>query len=233
MPEREPDRTRLVGRQVGTAEDPDHARRMGERGDGGEQLGLDRLAGDEQIDRLDARRPRRLDEVLALADEQAELLPLPAALEPPHELQPRVRRRGDHAARSDGETPTASRAAFACSAIDAEGGRIADREVGEHLPVELDLRLAAAGDELVVREPVLARGRVDADDPEAAHRPLPVLAVAVGVDERVLDLLLGARVGLGLEAPVALGLLEDLAPLLARVDGSLDARHRPSDPSSF
>src|SRR5262249_54826771 len=51
------------------------------------------------------------------------------------------------------------------------------------------------------------------------------LAVAVGVDERVLDLLLRVAVARVLEAPVPLGLLEDLAALFARVNGALDAWH--------
>src|SRR5206468_1989688 len=107
----------------------------------------------------------------------------------------------------------------------AERGGIAHGEVGEHLAIELDVRLPQARDELVVREPLLPRRRVDPDDPEAPEVALPVLPVAVGVDERVLDLLLRALVGLALEPPVALRLLEDLAPLLARVNRSLDARH--------
>src|SRR5256885_8513938 len=45
-------------------------------------------------------------------------------------------------------------------------------------------------DELVVREPVHAGGRIDARDPQPAERALLDLAVAVRVDERVLDLLL-------------------------------------------
>src|SRR5437762_705072 len=76
----------------------------------------------------------------------------------------------------------------------AERGRVADREVGEHLPVELDAGLRAAVHELVVREPVAARGRVDPGDPEAPEVTLPDLAVAVGVDERAVDLLLGVAV---------------------------------------
>src|SRR4029079_7907763 len=90
---------------------------------------------------------------------------------------------------------------------------------------ELDPGLAAPGDELVVREPVMPRPGVDAHDPEPTERALLRLAVAVGVDERVLDLLLRVAVARMLEAPVALGLLEDLAALLARVDGSLHTRH--------
>jgi hypothetical protein len=45
-----------------------------ERRDLREQLRLHRLSGYEQLDRLDAGRGRRLDEILALGDEQAELV---------------------------------------------------------------------------------------------------------------------------------------------------------------
>jgi len=70
-------------------------------------------------------------------------------------------------------------------------------------------------------------------DPEAAERALLVLPVAVGVDERVLDLLLGVPVVAVLPAPVPLGLLEDLAALLLCVDGTLDSGHRYFTLSSF
>jgi hypothetical protein len=50
-------------------------------------------------------------------------------------------------------------------------------------------------------------------------------AVAVRVDERVLDLLLRVAVVRALAAVVPLGLLENLATLLARGDRSLDASH--------
>src|SRR5205807_3334660 len=108
----------------------------------------------------------------------------------------------------------------------AERGRVADREVGEYLPVELDPGLRAAVHELVVREAVRAGRRVDPGDPELPELALPHLPVAVGVDERVLDLLLGVTVVGAFTPPVALRLLEDLAALLVRVDGSLDPRHR-------
>src|SRR3954465_15257207 len=115
-----------------------------------------------------------------------------------------------------------------------ERGRLVDCELGEDLAVELDVRLLAAVDELVVGEALLPRGRVDARDPEAAEDALLVLAVAVGVDERVLDLLLRVGVRGVLEPPVATCLLEDLAPLLAGVDGSFYARHLAQPfPSSF
>src|SRR5581483_6450582 len=107
----------------------------------------------------------------------------------------------------------------------AERGGIVHREIREDLAVELDAGLAAAVDELVVRQPMLARARVDARDPELTEGPLAHLPVAIGVDERPLDLLLRVPVMARLPAPVAVRLLEHLAALLLRVDRSLDSRH--------
>src|SRR3712207_8664906 len=56
-----------------------------------------------------------------------------------------------------------------------ERRRIAHREVGEHLPVEVDLGLLEARHELVVREALLPGRRVDAEDPQPPKRPLLVL----------------------------------------------------------
>jgi hypothetical protein len=114
---------------------------------------------------------------------------------------------------------------LARSAIFVNAGGSLTAMSAERLPVELDVRLPAAGDELVVREPLLARGRVDPHDPEAAERALLALAVAVGVVVRLLDGLLRLAIGDGALADVALGAVEYLAALLARVDGSLDAGH--------
>ena len=81
--------------------DADRARRVRQRRELGEQLRLDGLAGDEQLDRLDPCRARRLDEILALDDEEPELVPLALLREQlPHELQRRVRARRDHASHS-------------------------------------------------------------------------------------------------------------------------------------
>ena len=68
----------MPARQVVAAVDADRARRVRQRRELGEQLGRHRLAGDEQLDRLDPRRARRVDEILALDDEQALALALRA-----------------------------------------------------------------------------------------------------------------------------------------------------------
>src|SRR4029077_17611233 len=78
---------------------------------------------------------------------------------------------------------------------------------------------------LAVGEVVRAGGRVDADDPEPAEVALAHAPVAIGVLQAVLDLLLRALLDLRLQAPVAGGLGQNLAALLARVNGSLDAGH--------
>ena len=68
---------------------------MRQLGDRGEQLGLDVLAGDEQLDRLQTGRACRLDQILALGDEQAQLLPPALRLQLADELELLVRRRRD------------------------------------------------------------------------------------------------------------------------------------------
>jgi hypothetical protein len=95
-----------------------------------------------------------------------------------------------------------------------EGFRIGHGQIGQHLPVQRNLRLPAAGDELVVREPVLPGRGVDPQDPEPAELALAVLPIAVGVGKRVLDLLFRLAVARVLEAPVALGLLSTLRRFL-------------------
>src|SRR5215212_5353568 len=48
---------------------------------------------------------------------------------------------------------------------------IADRHLGQHLPIDLDAGGLQAGHEPTVAQPVLARRRVDADDPQAVEVP--------------------------------------------------------------
>jgi hypothetical protein len=65
---------------------------MRERRDLCEQRRLDRLPGNEQVDRLDRRR---FDEILPLDDEEAELVAPAPVSELADELQPLVVARGD------------------------------------------------------------------------------------------------------------------------------------------
>ena len=66
-----------------------------------EPLELDRPLGvDERLDRPDAGGEAGGDEILALADEQAELRALPSRRKLAHELQARVRGRSDHETQS-------------------------------------------------------------------------------------------------------------------------------------
>lgn len=71
-PEREHHVARARGK-IGLSIDPDDARRVTERRDLPEQLWNDVLAGDEQLDRIDSRARRSLDEILALGGEQTGL----------------------------------------------------------------------------------------------------------------------------------------------------------------
>jgi len=56
----------------------------------GEQRRLDVLAGDEQLDRLDSGVARGVDEILALGDEQPELVAPAPVPELADELEPLV-----------------------------------------------------------------------------------------------------------------------------------------------
>ena len=86
-PEREA-RVTKTRRQVAATVDGDHAGGVRERREAREQLGLDGLAGDQQVHRLDPGCLRGLDEILAFDREEPRLvavLPLPEEL--PDELQ--------------------------------------------------------------------------------------------------------------------------------------------------
>src|SRR5215208_6380276 len=109
---------------------------------------------------------------------------------------------------------------------------VADGDVREDLAVELDAGELEAVHELAVAQAVLARGGVDARDPEAPEVALAVAAIAVRVRVRLHHRFLGALVVAVRLAAEALGALERRAPLLLRVDGPLDARHLPT-PRSF
>ena len=106
-----------------------------------------------------------------------------------------------------------------------EGGGVVDRHFGQLAAVDFDARQVESLDEAVVGHPLGAHGRVDAGDPQLAELALAGLAVAVVVDERMGDLLLGLAVEPGALAPVARGPFEGGAALLRCVDCALDSCH--------
>src|SRR3954451_17031799 len=100
----------------------------------------------------------------------------------------------------------------------AEGLGVAHGDVGQDLAVQLDAGQLQTMDERAVGHALGARGRVDARDPQTAEVTLAVATIAVRVRVRLHHRFLRALVrGVGLPAE-ALGPLEDLAALLARVD---------------
>src|SRR5688572_11970336 len=109
-----------------------------------------------------------------------------------------------------------------------ERGLVEHREVGEHLAVDLDLRLLQARHERAVGEAELAHRGIDARDPERPERALAVAAVAVGVLPRLHHRFLGDAVDVAPAAAEALGLGEDLLVARARRYSTLDSWHGAS-----
>src|SRR5690606_35082657 len=99
------------------------------------------------------------------------------------------------------------------------------------LAVDLDAGLVQAVDQLAVGEPVLARGGVDARDPQAAEIALALLAVAIGVDPGALDRLASDLEQTVARAGVALRLLQDPVVPAPLRDASLHSRHGAVLPS--
>src|SRR5579863_4482095 len=67
--------------------------------------------------------------------------------------------------------------------------RLARRQVGEHLAVELDIRALQAVDELRIGQAAFARAGIDALNPERAEIALLDATVAIGIAQPFLDLL--------------------------------------------
>src|SRR5271156_7055246 len=66
---------------------------------------------------------------------------------------------------------------------------LADRNIGQHLAVEVEPGQLDAVHELRVGQPVLPCAGIDALNPQRAKIALAVAAVAIGVAQRLLDLL--------------------------------------------
>src|SRR5690606_7498803 len=103
--------------------------------------------------------------------------------------------------------------------------RLVDREIRQHLAVDLDAGLVEAVDEAAIGQAVLADSGVDALDPERAEIALAILAVAIGILQRLLDSLLGDADGVLAAAVETLGLGENLLVLGVGGNASLYACH--------
>src|SRR5687768_1354866 len=90
-----------------------------------------------------------------------------------------------------------------------ERGRVADRDLREHLAVQRDVVALETADQARVALAERADGGVDALDPQAPEVALALLAAAVGVHPRVLQRLHRDRVAGAALAAVAAGRLED------------------------
>src|SRR5213592_440339 len=81
--------------------------------------------------------------------------------------------------------------------------RLVDREVGQHLAVEVDVGELQAVHKLAVAQAVGARRRTDAHDPERAKFALLELAARESEIQRALDLLFRMAIKLALGAAIA------------------------------
>src|ERR1700687_845210 len=107
----------------------------------------------------------------------------------------------------------------------AEGLCVTNRQVGEHLAVDVDARQLQPVHELVVGHALAARGSVDPGDPELAHVPRAGRTVAIGVLERVEHGLVRRPEQRPVRHTEALGQVEDLLVTLARRNASLYEGH--------
>src|SRR4051794_3019547 len=102
---------------------------------------------------------------------------------------------------------------------------IANCQIRQDLAVDLDIGLLQAGDELAVRQAVLAGRCIDPDDPQLAHLALALLAIAgrigKGVKERLTRRLDEARLG----ALPTLGVLVEALVTPVGRDAPFDSCH--------
>src|SRR4051794_35538660 len=94
-----------------------------------------------------------------------------------------------------------------------ESRRLGDGEIGQDLAIHCDAGADEAGDEARIGQAVLAHRRVDALNPQGAEFALAVLAIAVGVLQRLVDRGLGGADRVLAPAEEALGGFQNLLML--------------------
>src|SRR4051794_26903598 len=108
-----------------------------------------------------------------------------------------------------------------------EGVRVAEREVGQDLPVDADLGLGEGRDQLRVRDANLPGSGVDAGDPQAAEVALPLATVEPGVAPLAMDGLYGRLPELGPTTAEPLRVLANAVAAASRLVTTFCARHGP------
>src|SRR6185436_17974357 len=121
--------------------------------------------------------------------------------------------------------PLVGEAGFDLAGDLGERRLVLHRQVGEHLAVDLDVRLLEPGHERAVAHSQLAHRCVDARNPQRAHGTLLVAAVAVGVLPRLHHRLFGDAEDVAAAAAEALGLPDYFLVARARRDSTLDSWH--------
>src|SRR5207237_4134297 len=107
----------------------------------------------------------------------------------------------------------------------SKGTAVAHGQVSQHLAVDLHSGLAKAVHQLVVGQPRLPRGGIDARDPELAHLALAATTVAKRVRERVQHRLVGGTEEQLLGEPETLRAVQDRLVATMRGDAALDPGH--------
>src|SRR6266516_1255158 len=107
----------------------------------------------------------------------------------------------------------------------SERSRIFHGQIREHSPVDVDLCQLQPVDQSVVRQPVLARGGVDARDPEPTEVALTLPAVVVRVPKGMQNLFACGPVEPAAGAPIAGRTLEDGPAFLPSGDASFHPSH--------
>jgi len=106
-----------------------------------------------------------------------------------------------------------------------EGLGSVDGQVGQDLAVKLDVEPLQTVDETAVAQPVLLRGSLYPDDPEAPEIPFFVAPVAIGIEKGLLYGFLGRPIVVALRSPIALGQLQILGPAGSSLGPSFNSRH--------
>src|SRR5690348_15945778 len=130
-----------------------------------------------------------------------------------------------HNVRRERRNASSSQAGLGLLGDRAKRRDVVHGEIRQHLAVDGDAGFVEARDQAAVGQSELARGRVDAHDPQRAELALLLLAADVGVLLGLGDGLLGNAIDLAAGVVVALGGLPGFLVTRTRGDATLDSCH--------